>query len=129
MVVRWPGGPVVPWLSRFPETNVRTYVTGPDGTSGVWFLSLDAARLPAVAAARAVWGLPYYWSATMSVIRRGNPVRYESRRTWPWPAFRSPAHLTADIVVGEPFRDAEVGPFEHYLTPRFALSTHRLGRN
>src|SRR5512135_1436091 len=88
MVVRWPGGPAVPWLSRFPETNVRTYVTGPDGTTGVWFLSLDAARLPAVAAARAGWGLPYYWNAQMSVVRRGDRVRYQSRRSWPWPAFR-----------------------------------------
>lgn len=129
MVVRWPGGPVLPWLSRFPETNVRTYVSGPDGAGGVWFLSLDAARLPAVAAARAGWGLPYYWNAQMSVVRRGDRVRYWSRRTWPWPAFRPAAYLDADIGVGAPIPAAEVGPFERYLTARFALWAHRRGRN
>src|ERR1051325_7601239 len=46
--VRAPGVPPLPWLSRFPETNVRTYVRGPDGKPGIWFYSLDAARLPAV---------------------------------------------------------------------------------
>jgi uncharacterized protein YqjF (DUF2071 family) len=44
--------PPLPWISRFPETNLRTYVRGPAGP-GIWFFSLDAARLPAVYAARA----------------------------------------------------------------------------
>ncbi|GAA1038709.1 hypothetical protein GCM10009557_55470 [Virgisporangium ochraceum] len=38
--VRFPGVPALPWMSRFPETNVRTYVTGPDGSQGIWFFSL-----------------------------------------------------------------------------------------
>src|SRR2546423_2489451 len=42
--VRPPRVPALPWLSRFPETNVRTYVSGPDGGTGIWFLSLHAAR-------------------------------------------------------------------------------------
>ena len=63
--------PPVPWLSRFPETNVRTYVRGPDGRTGIWFFSLDAARLPAVLAARVGFGLPYYWSE-MSVRAMGD---------------------------------------------------------
>src|SRR5581483_5061957 len=44
--------PSLPWISHFPETNCRTYVKGPDGHSGVWFFSLDAARAPAVMGAR-----------------------------------------------------------------------------
>src|SRR5436190_18564538 len=35
--------PPLPWLSKFPETNMRTYVQGPAGP-GIWFFSLDAAR-------------------------------------------------------------------------------------
>src|SRR5437763_16754580 len=35
-------GPAGPTMRRFPETNVRTYVVGPDGRPGVWFFSLDA---------------------------------------------------------------------------------------
>lgn len=50
--VRVPGLPAVPWLSKFPETNLRTYVRDRLGRTGIWFLSLDAARLPAVLAAR-----------------------------------------------------------------------------
>ena len=46
------GMPDVPWFSKFPELNVRTYVIGPDGTRGVWFFSLDATNPIAVRAAR-----------------------------------------------------------------------------
>src|SRR4051812_46149326 len=53
-----PKAPAVPWLSTFPETNVRTYVIDRTGRRGVWFFSLDAARLPAVAGARLLYGLP-----------------------------------------------------------------------
>ena len=49
-----PDRPPVPWASHFAETNVRTYVTAPDGTTGVWFLSLDAA-LPRCGARRVCW--------------------------------------------------------------------------
>jgi uncharacterized protein YqjF (DUF2071 family) len=35
--------PPLPWLSRFPELNVRTYTTI-DGRPGIWFFNLDAAR-------------------------------------------------------------------------------------
>lgn len=48
MVVKPPIGPALPLLSSFPETNVRTYVTGPDGEPGIWFFSLDAGNPAAV---------------------------------------------------------------------------------
>jgi uncharacterized protein YqjF (DUF2071 family) len=54
--VRTPLAPAPPWSASFPETNVRTYVVGPDGREGLWFLSLDAARLEPVLVAAA--GLP-----------------------------------------------------------------------
>jgi uncharacterized protein YqjF (DUF2071 family) len=71
--------PPLPWLSSFPELNVRTYVSPRDGKRGVFFFSLDAARLAAVAAARAMFRLPYY-PATMQVRREGDTVHYASRR-------------------------------------------------
>ncbi len=49
MEVRPPGIPALPWISHFCETNVRTYVKTADGTRGVWFFSLEAARWAAVA--------------------------------------------------------------------------------
>ena len=39
------GGSRAPWISDFCETNVRTYVRDAEGRSGIWFFSLDAARL------------------------------------------------------------------------------------
>ena len=41
-------GHSVSWVSHFCETNVRTYVRDREGRSGIWFFSLDAARLGAV---------------------------------------------------------------------------------
>lgn len=61
MLVSLPSGGAAPWLCNFAETNVRTYVRGPDGSTGVWFLSLEASRLAAVVTARATYRLPYYW--------------------------------------------------------------------
>ena len=77
--VRAPGLPAVPWLSRFGEVNVRTYVRDGHGRSGIWFFSLDAARLPAVLAARAGYWLPYFWSG-ISVAAAGHRIRYRCRR-------------------------------------------------
>jgi len=122
--VRPPGLPALPWLSRFPETNVRTYVRGPDGRTGIWFLSLDAARLAAVAAARATYGLPYFWSA-MAVLRDGARVRYRARRRAPGPVG---ARCDADVELGEAWAEDRLTPFDHYLTARFRLYSTLAGR-
>ncbi len=55
--------PALPWLSYFNELNVRTYVRDASGEPGVWFFSLDCDRSPAVAIARAGFGLPYEHAA------------------------------------------------------------------
>src|SRR5688572_10620999 len=91
--VRAPAGPALPWLSRFAETNVRTYVRAADGTSGIWFFSLDAARLLAVVAGRGTYRLPYAW-ARMAV--RVTPERYEYRSVRRWPG---PRGARCDAVV------------------------------
>ncbi len=49
--VRLRGTPAVPWLSEFPELNVRTYVVC-DGKPVVWFFRLDAGNSLSVAIAR-----------------------------------------------------------------------------
>jgi uncharacterized protein len=70
--------PAMPWLSAFPELNVRTYVRVWD-RPGVYFFSLDAGRRLAVAAARALLNLPYY-AAAMRVDRPDSAVHYRSAR-------------------------------------------------
>lgn len=56
--LRPPFAPAIPWISRFPETNVRTYVRGPEGERGVWFFTLEAGRLVAVLGAGYCTGCP-----------------------------------------------------------------------
>ena len=72
------GVPDLPWVSAFPELNVRLYVER-DGKPGVWFLSLDAANPLAVWAARRFFHLPYYL-ARMSMRLADGTFHYESRR-------------------------------------------------
>src|SRR4029434_453282 len=60
--VRGRGLPAIPGLSRFPELNVRTYVTL-GKKPGVYFFSLDAANIPAVCAARTFYHLPYFYAS------------------------------------------------------------------
>lgn len=118
--LRPPFVPAFPWVSCFPEMNVRTYVRGPDGERGIWFFTLEADRLLAVAGARMSYGLPYRW-AQMSVRHNGTRVEYESKRHWP---FR-PAHSSISIEVGGSVESSE---FTRFLTARFRLYTRVLGR-
>jgi|SRR6516162_3603994 len=112
--VGWLGLPALPYLGSFPETNVRLYSAGPDGRRGVVFLSLDAARLLPVLAGRALFRLPYRWSA-MRVRRDGDVVSYASRRRWPG----TPARLSMAVSVGE--RIGQISGLERFLTARWGL--------
>ena len=88
--------PAIPYLSRFPETNVRTYVRYGAGERGIWFFSLEAARLPAVLVARWGWQLNYRWSR-MRVDRHADSASYATRR-WLEPSVG--ARITAKIDLG-----------------------------
>jgi hypothetical protein len=112
-----PGVRPVPWVSRFAETNVRTYVRSADGESGIWFFSLDAARLGAVVVARATYRLRYFWSH-VELDRQGTSIRYECRRRWPGPrGTRSLAH----VEIGDAYTAAELTELDHFLTARWSL--------
>jgi uncharacterized protein len=117
--LRTPVAPAPPWFTSFPETNVRTYVVGPDGRDGLWFFSLDAARLEPVLAARSTYALPYMWSR-MSVARDGPVITYRSRRRWPGPR---PASLAVTVEVGPRLAPEELTQFDHHLTARWQLYT------
>lgn len=121
MEVRPPRGPAIPWISHFCETNVRTYAIAPDGSRGVYFLSLDAARLAAVATARTTYRLPYFWSA-MSLDRTDDTMTYACRRRWPGP--RGASSLVR-VRVGDPFAPEELGDLDHHLTARWRLYSER----
>ncbi len=117
MEVRPSWGWRLPWLLEFPETNVRTYVRGPHGDTGVWFFSLDATRLAAVVTARSTYRVPYFWSQ-MTVERTERIMDYSTLRRWPGPRG---AHSRIQVEIGEPIAADELTAFEHYLTARFTL--------
>ena len=112
--------PALPWLSSFPELNMRTYVTL-GGKPGVWFFSLDAGNPFAVTAARIWFGLPYF-RARMRCERNNGLVHYSSERTHPGAA---PAVLrTTYRPTGEVF-EPSAGSLEHFLTERYCLYAAR----
>lgn len=119
--IRPEGGFPLPWLSAFPETNVRTYATHRGRAPGVWFYSLDAARRIACAVARRTFSLPYHHAA-METTRRGSDVRYRSARPGP-PA----AHLELDGFIGGPLA-APPGSLAFFLAERYLLYSVHGGR-
>jgi len=114
--VRLRGTSRIPWLSAFPELNVRTYVVA-DGKPGVWFFSLDAGNAIAVAIARAWFHLPYF-RARMSCQESHGWIEYASERTHRGAA--SGGWQGRYRPLGEAF-SAECGSFEHFLTERYCL--------
>lgn len=114
--IRPRGLPALPWLSAFPELNVRTYVIDGAGRPGVWFYSLDASRWLAVRFARWAFCLPYF-HAEMRSRRDADSgwIDYRSRRR--------------DGGAGAEFayrgrgaeREAEPGTLEFFLLERYLL--------
>lgn len=114
--LRPPFLPAIPWLSDFPEMNLRTYVRGPAGP-GIWFFSLDAGSAAAVLGARLTYGLPYHW-ATMRVRTAGSRVQYTSARTG--------AAAAIMVDVGEALTEPDDRAL--FLTERYRLYTQYRGR-
>ncbi len=66
--------PAIPQWRAFPELNIRTYVTGPGGRDGIWFLGMVVSRRSFATVLRML-GLPYLTSDS-DVSRLGNAVNY-----------------------------------------------------
>jgi uncharacterized protein YqjF (DUF2071 family) len=107
--------PAIPALSRFPELNVRTYVTV-ENKPGVFFFSLDASSRLAVWGARTFYHLPYYL-ARMSTGWTEDWVQYDSRRV------SETAELQCRYRADGPEFEAAPGTLEHFLTERYCLYT------
>jgi uncharacterized protein YqjF (DUF2071 family) len=101
----------MPWVSAFPELNVRLYVEH-EGRPGVWFLSLDATNPLAVWAARRFFHLPYY-RARMALARKDGGIRYSSAR--PQARFEATYRPVSAPYLAKP------GTLEHWLTERYCL--------
>jgi uncharacterized protein len=110
------GMPPLPRVSHFPELNVRTYATYA-GRPGIYFLSLDAARMSAVLAARAAYKLPYF-HAEMAARRAGDRrIDYRSRRK----NCDGSVEFAASYGPAGPRLDVREGSLERWLAERYCL--------
>jgi uncharacterized protein len=112
------GVPSMPWISAFPELNVRTYVRM-EQQAGIYFFSLDADSALAVHAARTLLNLPYH-AARMSVAIDGGRVSYHSIRESDPPAAEFGALYEP---IGPPFFPRP-HTLEYFLTERYCLFHH-----
>jgi uncharacterized protein YqjF (DUF2071 family) len=107
---------------NFLETNLRTYVRGPDGVAGVFFFSLEASSWLAVAGARAAYALPYF-PARMACRRQDGTVHYRSHRV-----LGGEAELETTWTVGASRGVAAPATLDHFLVERYALFAARGAR-
>lgn len=121
--VKFRGIPPIPGARRFPELNLRTYVRDPrTGTPGVFFLSLDAGNPLAVAFARTVYRLPYYWAEMHIEEHPEREFTFYSRRK----LSKAPVMFVARYRgLGPSKKLADIGPgtLEYFLTERYCLFT------
>ncbi len=121
--IKFRGLPPLPGASRFPELNLRTYVTDTQtGTPGVYFFSLDASNLLAVSFARAIYSLPYYWAEMRIDQRSEREFAFYSRRR----LTKEPVIFKAQYRGLGPTRrlaESHPGSLEYFLTERYCLFT------
>jgi uncharacterized protein YqjF (DUF2071 family) len=118
-----PLGAITKWLrsANFGEVNVRTYVKGPDGGTGVWFCTLDADSWVGVACANIAFGLPY---------RQATTAYFGDSHTRHWHSRRRRDGRRAELRVAisdEPPRLAAPG-LEQFLFERYSLYSAWHGR-
>jgi uncharacterized protein YqjF (DUF2071 family) len=115
--IRWSYTPKTPWISSFHEFNVRTYVHLDGRDPGVWFFSLDAARLAAVWAARTFFSLPYY-HAKMHLDIGADRIAYSSQR---FSSSTGRAFFRGTYGWGDALPRSTPGSLVHFLTERYCL--------
>jgi uncharacterized protein YqjF (DUF2071 family) len=112
--------PQIPFTSKFPEINVRTYVTY-QGKPGVYFFSLDASNFLAVKVANSFFHLPYFLSE-MAVSSEGDSIYYQSNRAKEEIRFKGKYQPISDVFY------AEFGSLEYWLSERYCLYTEKENR-
>ncbi len=99
---------------QFFQTDLRTYVRGPDGEPGLWFFSVDVDRFSLAVMARLVAGLPCLWSKTLIVVERGT-FAYESKRQGP----RHRGSVSSGVLeVDDLCKSGQLSVLEHWLMTR-----------
>ncbi len=128
----------IPLISDLLECNVRTYVRREDGGSpGVWFYSLDASGPVAVAAARTLFALPYFFATMRQTEQRiwtqdsdaggwARQVTYTSERRHAGAPCGNCRILYE--TSGGAAQPAAAGSLEEFLVERYTLYSSRADR-
>ena len=121
--IKMRGMPPIPGMRNFPDMNVRTYVRDEyTRTPGVYFFSLDASNLLAVAVAHTFFNLPYHW-AEMSLDQTSErEFSFYSRRRFS----SQPVIFKARYRGLGPTRklaESNSGTLEYFLLERSCLFT------
>ena len=109
-----------PFVSTFPEYNIRTYVTK-DGIPGVFFLTLEAQSLVTCSYAPKAYGLPYRY-AKGSVKKHGKSVNWHSSRN------NGNLKLIGSTEIIGDLQQAIPGTLEEFLFERYSLYTSKNGK-
>lgn len=114
--------PAVPFFSDFDELNLRTYVHLNGHEPGVWFFSLDASSVAAVAAARTGYKLPFFHADIQMVVSddRLPTVTFRSRRIT---EASTNAHCNVTYAPDEIATIAKPESLEFFLVERYVLYT------
>jgi len=117
------GMPSLPGVRSFPDLNLRTYVRDEyTGTPGMYFFSLDANNLAAVALAHTFFHLPYHWAEMQLDQRSEREFSFYSRRRFS----RRPVIFKARYRGLGPTRklaENRSGTLERFLMERSCLFT------
>ena len=106
--------PAVPFVSSFPELNLRSYVYDRTGRPGVWFFSLDAASWMSVQIARCFFALNYQYAKMRYDQHASGAITLSAqRKNQSWQRFEY-------APFGAEFR-AKAGSLEHFLVERYHL--------
>jgi len=127
--IRIRGVPPVPGIRNFPDINLRTYVRDQyTGTPGVYCFSFDASNLLAIAVARTLFHLPYYWSEMQFEQRSEREFAFSSSRRFA----RGKVVFNARYRGLGPTRrtiEHSAGSFEYFFSERYYLfSANRAGQ-
>ncbi len=111
----------VPFLDRFLELNLRTYVRDRHGRRGVWFFSLEANHTIAVAIARRFFHLNYQRAHFQQETVKEHELRLQVKRV---KGDHPVVHLHYKREPGNE-RQAPPGSLEAFLVERYRLFSQR----
>jgi uncharacterized protein len=117
------GVPPIPGTRSFPELNLRTYVRDPHrGAAGVFFLSLDANNLMAVAVGRTFYHLPYHWAEILFEQKSERDFAFLSRRRFSARSVEFKARYRG-LGPTRKLAESRPGSLEYFLAERYCLFT------